>query len=62
VARSSLDEIGDMSLKTQAKVLRVLQEQTLEAVGGNQRIKVDTRRSGGNEQGFAGRNSRRTVS
>jgi two-component system nitrogen regulation response regulator NtrX len=29
-----LDEIGDMSLKTQAKVLRVLQEQTLEAVGG----------------------------
>ena len=38
-----LDEIGDMSLKTQAKVLRVLQEQTLEAVGGNQRIKVDAR-------------------
>jgi two-component system, NtrC family, nitrogen regulation response regulator NtrX len=38
-----LDEIGDMSLKTQAKVLRVLQEQTLEAVGGNARIKVDAR-------------------
>ncbi|HEY7293317.1 MAG TPA: sigma-54 dependent transcriptional regulator, partial [Vicinamibacterales bacterium] len=38
-----LDEIGDMSLKTQAKVLRVLQEQTLEAVGGNTRIKVDAR-------------------
>ena len=32
-----------MSLKTQAKVLRVLQEQTLEAVGGNTRIKVDAR-------------------
>jgi two-component system nitrogen regulation response regulator NtrX len=30
-----LDEIGDMSLKTQAKVLRVLQEQTMEAVGGS---------------------------
>ena len=29
-----LDEIGDMSLKTQAKVLRVLQEQTMEPVGG----------------------------
>jgi len=29
-----LDEIGDMTLKTQAKVLRVLQEQTLEPVGG----------------------------
>jgi two-component system, NtrC family, nitrogen regulation response regulator NtrX len=38
-----LDEIGDMSLKTQAKVLRVLQEQTMEAVGGATRIKVDVR-------------------
>jgi two-component system nitrogen regulation response regulator NtrX len=38
-----LDEIGDMSLKTQAKVLRVLQEHTLEAVGGTTRITVDAR-------------------
>jgi two-component system nitrogen regulation response regulator NtrX len=38
-----LDEIGDMSLKTQAKVLRVLQEQTMEPVGGTQRIRVDAR-------------------
>jgi len=38
-----LDEIGDMSLKTQAKVLRVLQEQVVEAVGGTSRIRVDTR-------------------
>jgi two-component system nitrogen regulation response regulator NtrX len=38
-----LDEIADMSLKTQAKVLRVLQEQTMEQVGGTQRIKVDAR-------------------
>src|SRR4029434_4177608 len=38
-----LDEIGDMSLKTQAKVLRVLQEQTMEPVGGTMRIKVDAR-------------------
>jgi two-component system nitrogen regulation response regulator NtrX len=38
-----LDEIGDMSLKTQAKVLRVLQEQTMEPVGGTQRVKVDAR-------------------
>jgi two-component system nitrogen regulation response regulator NtrX len=38
-----LDEIGDMSVKTQAKVLRVLQEQTLEAVGGTTRIRVDAR-------------------
>jgi two-component system nitrogen regulation response regulator NtrX len=38
-----LDEIADMTLKTQAKVLRVLQEQTLEPVGGTQRIKLDAR-------------------
>ena len=38
-----LDEIADMSLKTQAKVLRVLQEQVMERVGGTQRIKIDVR-------------------
>jgi two-component system nitrogen regulation response regulator NtrX len=38
-----LDEIGDMSLKTQAKVLRVLQEQELERLGSNRIIKVDVR-------------------
>ena len=38
-----LDEIGDMSLKTQAKVLRVLQEQTMEPVGGTATIRVDVR-------------------
>jgi two-component system nitrogen regulation response regulator NtrX len=38
-----LDEIGDMSVKTQAKVLRVLQEQVMEAVGGSTRIRVDAR-------------------
>ena len=38
-----LDEIADMSVKTQAKVLRVLQEQVMERVGGTQRIKVDVR-------------------
>jgi len=38
-----LDEIGDMSIKTQAKVLRILQEQTFERVGGNDQIKVDVR-------------------
>jgi len=32
-----------MSLKTQAKVLRVLQEQSLERVGGGQRVRVDVR-------------------
>jgi len=38
-----LDEIGDMSLKTQAKVLRILQEQSFERVGGTELIKVDVR-------------------
>jgi two-component system nitrogen regulation response regulator NtrX len=38
-----LDEVGDMSLKTQAKVLRVLQEQTLERVGGSETLTVDVR-------------------
>ncbi len=38
-----LDEIGDMSLKTQAKVLRVLQEQVVVAVGGSKEIRVDVR-------------------
>jgi two-component system nitrogen regulation response regulator GlnG len=38
-----LDEIGDMTLATQAKILRVLQSGTFERVGGNQTIKVDVR-------------------
>ena len=38
-----LDEIGDMPLETQAKILRVLQERELERVGGNRTIKVDVR-------------------
>ena len=38
-----LDEIGDMSLNTQAKVLRVLQEQVMEPVGGLSGIQVDAR-------------------
>ena len=38
-----LDEIGDMPLATQAKLLRVLQEKEFERVGGNQTIRVDVR-------------------
>ena len=38
-----LDEIGDMSLKTQAKVLRALEEQAFERVGGRETIRVDVR-------------------
>jgi two-component system nitrogen regulation response regulator GlnG len=38
-----LDEVGDMAPLTQAKLLRVLQDQTFERVGGNTPIKVDVR-------------------
>ena len=38
-----LDEIGDMSIMTQAKILRILQEQTFARVGGTKTIKVDVR-------------------
>ena len=38
-----LDEIGDMSMATQAKLLRVLQEREVERVGGVKPIKVDVR-------------------
>ena len=36
-----LDEIGDMSLSTQAKLLRVIQEEKFERVGGTKTISVD---------------------
>lgn len=38
-----LDEIGDMSLSAQAKVLRALQENTITRVGGEKSVKVDVR-------------------
>ena len=38
-----LDEIGDMSLKTQAKILRAIQEKEIERIGGEKSIPVDIR-------------------
>lgn len=38
-----LDEIGEISLTTQSKLLRVIQEREIERVGSNQTIKVDVR-------------------
>ena len=38
-----LDEVGDMSLRTQAKVLRALEEQRFEPVGAQNSIQVDVR-------------------
>jgi len=38
-----IDEIADMPLETQAKVLRVLVDQTFQRVGGTKKVKVDVR-------------------
>jgi len=38
-----LDEIADMSLRTQAKILRILQEHKFERVGGTETLEVDVR-------------------
>lgn len=38
-----LDEIGDMGLETQAKILRALQEKEIQRVGGNATLRVDAR-------------------
>ena len=38
-----LDEVGDMSPMTQAKLLRLLQEQSFERVGGNETVRTDVR-------------------
>ena len=54
-----LDEIGDMSLKTQAKVLRVLQEHTMEPRRRNVDHQGGRARARGHEQGSAGGDPRR---
>lgn len=38
-----LDEVADMSLRTQAKILRIIQEQVFERVGGARPVQVDVR-------------------
>ena len=38
-----LDEVSDMPLETQGKIVRALQDQTFERIGGTQRVKVDVR-------------------
>jgi two-component system nitrogen regulation response regulator NtrX len=38
-----LDEVADMPLETQTKILRVLVDQEFERVGGVRRVKVDVR-------------------
>ncbi|WP_064478790.1 nitrogen assimilation response regulator NtrX [Novacetimonas hansenii] len=38
-----LDEVSDMPLETQGKIVRALQDQTFERLGGSRRVKVDVR-------------------
>ncbi len=38
-----LDEVSDMPLETQGKIVRALQDQTFERIGGSTRVKVDVR-------------------
>lgn len=38
-----LDEVSDMPIETQGKIVRALQDQTFERLGGSQRVKVDVR-------------------
>jgi len=38
-----LDEVSDMPLETQGKIVRALQDQTFERIGGSSRVKVDLR-------------------
>ncbi len=46
-----LDEIGDMALETQAKLLRVLQEQVFERIGGNQPLNCGRADNRGDQPG-----------
>lgn len=48
-----LDEVGDLSIATQAKVLRALQEREIKRVGGNEAIKLDVRIIGATNKDLA---------
>jgi DNA-binding NtrC family response regulator len=50
-----LDEIGDMPLALQAKILRLLQEQTFERVGGTETVRTDVRLIAASHRDLKGR-------
>jgi two-component system, NtrC family, nitrogen regulation response regulator NtrX len=49
-----LDEVADMPIETQGKIVRVLQEQTFERVGGGNRVEVDVRVVASSNRDLAG--------
>ena len=49
-----LDEIGDLSLAAQAKVLRIIEQKEFERLGGNEPVKVDVRIIGATNQDLDG--------
>ena len=51
-----LDEVSDMPLETQGKIVRALQDQTFERLGGSARVKVDVRVLAITNKDLAGRN------
>ncbi len=53
-----LDEVGDMTLETQGKMVRSLQEQTFERVGGSTKVEVDIRVIATSTKDFEQRNRR----
>ena len=56
-----LDEIGDMSPSTQAKILRVLQEHEFERLGGTRTLKVDVRLIAATNRDLSGHGAERAV-
>ena len=57
-----LDEIGDMSLQAQAKVLRALQENKITRVGGEKEFKIDVRVIAATNKKSTRRNKKRSIS
>src|SRR5499427_6175556 len=49
-----LDEVADMPTETQGKIVRVLQEQTFERVGGSSRVEVDVRVAASSNRDLSG--------
>ena len=61
-ARLLLDEVADMPLETQGKILRVLIDQTFQRVGGSTRVQVDVRVISSSTRDLRARDRSRAVS